>query len=227
MRLDLELARRRIDHQLEREAHPGARDAAIGQDRRLVRRHRPGAAAVALHLVRAGEDGAHLRRLETGGERIRGIGAGVDRRLAIETQDVSARVGVQRDVVVVLAAVGVRRELLAPVLDPAHRTPEPAAEPRERDFLRQQDALVAEAAADIGRDHADRALVDAEGFGEPRAIEVRHLRRAVHQQLIEPAVPFAHHAAAFHRRHVQARRADRAADCDCGIALHRREIVID
>ena len=45
VRLHAELARDRVEHELEREADAGARDAAIGQDRRLVGGDRPGAAA--------------------------------------------------------------------------------------------------------------------------------------------------------------------------------------
>ena len=68
----------------------------------------------------------------------------------------------------VLAAVGVGDELLAPVLDPAHRAAEAAREPAEADLLGQQDALVAEAAADVGRDDADRACVEAEATPQGR-----------------------------------------------------------
>ena len=38
----------------------------------------------------------------------------------------------------------------------------------------EQDALVAEAAADVGRDHADAAFVEAEALGEAGADDVRH-----------------------------------------------------
>ena len=67
--------RDRIDHELDCKAHAGACHAAIGEDARLVGRRRPGAAAIALHLVRAGEDRSHLGRFETRRKWIERIGA--------------------------------------------------------------------------------------------------------------------------------------------------------
>ena len=112
----------------------------------------------------------------------------------------------------VLAAVGVGGELLAPVLDPAHRAAAAQREPGEADFLGQQDALVAEAAADVGRDHPDLALVEAEAFGEAGADDVRHLRGGVHHQLPERGGPSAAttprpSSGAMHCRAVRSRRA--------------------
>ena len=68
-----------------------------------------------------------------------------------------------------LAAVGVGGQALAPILDPSQRDAELARGPGQRDLLGQQDALVAEAAADIGRHHADLAFVQAQAFGEARS----------------------------------------------------------
>src|SRR2546427_575697 len=78
--------------------------------------------------------------------------------------------------------------VLAPVLDPAQRSAEFFGRPRERPLLAEQHALVAEPAADVGRDDADAALVEAETFGEPGAHDVRLLGRRVHHELVEPAV---------------------------------------
>ena len=97
----------------------------------------------------------------------------------------------------VLAAVGVGGQVLAPVLEPAQRGADLARSPGERDLLRQQDALVAEAAADVGRDHADLALVDAEALCQARAHDVRLLGRGVNDELAEPGMPARDHAAAL------------------------------
>jgi hypothetical protein len=80
------------------------------------------------------------------------------------------------DVVIVLAAVGVGGELFAPVFEPSHRPFEMHRQPTDTDFLGQQNALVAKAAADVRRDHADLALVEPETMREPAARDVRHLR---------------------------------------------------
>src|SRR5207237_4685189 len=99
---------------------------------------------------------------------IRRVRARIDGGVAIEPEDAALVVRVDRNVVGVLAAVGIRRELLAPVLEPANWHAELFREPAEAHFFGQQDALVAEAAADVRRDDAYRALVDAEAFRESR-----------------------------------------------------------
>ena len=175
VRLDAGLARDRVEHELEREAHAGARDAAIGQDRAFVGGDRERAAAIGREIVRAGQDARDLRRFEAGGERVGRIGAGIDRGFAIDAAQAAVAVGIGGDAVMVLAAIGAGGQMLAPVLDPAHRMAAVHREPAEADLLRQQDALVAEATADVGRDDADLALVEAETLGEAGAHDVRHL----------------------------------------------------
>ena len=155
------------------------------------------------------------------------VGAGIDGRLAVERQQAAVRVGVGGEDVVVLAAVGACREALAPVLDPAQRRADLARGPGERDLLRQQDALVAEAAADIGRHHADLALVQPETFGETRAHDVRLLGRGVHDQLAQPRVPLRDHAAALERAHDLARGAQLARHRDGGLGLDGLEVHVD
>jgi hypothetical protein len=196
----------RVERDFQCEAHAGAPDAPIRKYSRLVGRHGPGTATVAVHLVRAGQDGAYLRGFETGGEWVQRVGAGIDRGVAVDGEETPLAIRVERDVVVVLAAIGVRGQLLASILQPAHGTVEMPGEPCETDFLGEQDALVAEAAADIRRDHPYRPLIDAETFGEPRPVDVGHLRRAVHLQLAEALVPLAQHGAALQGRHRLARR---------------------
>ena len=185
--LDPELARQRVERDFQGEAHARARHAAIGQDRRLVGGNRPGAAAIVREIVEARQDGADLPRLQAGRERIGRVGAGIDGGLAIERQQLAVGVGVGGENVVMLAAIGAGDQVLAPVLEPPQREAELARGPRQRDFLGQQDALVAEAAADIGRHHADLAFVQAQAFGEAGADDVRLLRGAGDDQLVEPA----------------------------------------
>src|SRR5581483_3852119 len=103
--------------------------------------------------------------------------------------------------VVMLAAVGIGGEILAPVLDPLEGRSKLARTPGEGHLLRQQDALVAEATAHVGRHHADLALVDAEALRQPRAHDVGLLRRGVDNELAEARVPAGNDAAALHRAH--------------------------
>jgi hypothetical protein len=128
---------------------------------------------------------------------------------------------------VVLAAVRVRGEALEAILEPPHRPAELHREPAEAHFLREQDALVAEAAPDVGGDHPDTPLIDAEALREAGAVDVRHLRRGVHDELIEPAVAVRDDAAALDRRHVLARGADAPLHLDRGTRADAREIVLD
>src|SRR5262245_1009724 len=105
----------------------------------------------------------------------------------------------------VLAAVGVGGEALTPVLDPSQRRLDLARGPGERDLLGEQDALVAEPASDIGRNHADLSLVQPEALGETRAHDVWLLRGRVHDELPEARMPLGDHAAALDRTHDLAR----------------------
>ena len=85
-------------------------------------------------------------------------------------------IGIGRDQIVMGAGIGAGDEMLAPVLDPAHRIAR-RGEPGDANLLGVQHAFVAEAAADIGRDDAELALLEAEMAGKPGADDMRHLRR--------------------------------------------------
>ena len=167
--LDPELARERVERHLQREAHAGAGDAAVGQDRRLVGGDRVDLAAVVGKIVEAGQDRADLAALQAGREGIGRVGAGIDGCLAVERQQAAVGIGVGGEDVVVLAAVGVGGEALAAILQPAQGRAELAGRPRQRDLLGQKYSFVAEAAADIGRDDPDLALVQPQAFGEARS----------------------------------------------------------
>ena len=86
------------------------------------------------------------------------------------------------------------------ILDPAHRMIEFERERGEDDLFRIEPRLRAEAAADIGRDDADAAQLDAENFADRDAHRVRRLGRGVDHDLVEPVVAIGEDAAAFHRR---------------------------
>ena len=221
------LAGQRIERDLQREAHSRAGDAAVGQDRRLVGGDRIGAAAVVREVVEARQDRGDLAGLETGREGIGRVGAGIDGGLAVERQQAAVGVGVGGEEVVVLATVGVGGQALAPVLDPTQRRAHFARGPGQRHLLRQQNALVAEAAADVGRHHANLALVDAQALGEARAHDMRLLGRGVDDQLAQPRMPTGDHAAPLDRAHDLARGAQLARDRDGSLGLHGLEVHVD
>src|SRR5262245_65327820 len=114
----------------------------------------------------------------------------------------------------VLAAIGAGDEMFAAILDPAHRVAATHGKPAETNLLRKQDAFVAKSPADVRRDDADLALVEAETLGEPGAHDVRHLTSRVDRQLLEPRVPEGDNAAPLDRRHALPSGADLAGDLD-------------
>ena len=124
----------------------------------------------------------------------------------------------------VLAGVGPRGEVLAPVLDPAQRPAGAHRRPRHRDLLGLEHAFVAEAAAHVGRDHPHVRLVEPQELGKSRADEMRHLGGGVHHELVVAFVVAGQHALAFHRRHALAGGAVLAFDDDGGALLHRRDV---
>jgi hypothetical protein len=92
--------------------------------------------------------------------------------------------------------------------------------------FREKNAFVSEAAADVGCDDAYRSLIEAEAFGHARAIDVRHLRRAVHLELPRALGPLAQDGPSFQRRHRLACRADVSPHRNRGRLAHLRELVV-
>ena len=117
--------------------------------------------------------------------------------------------------------------MLAPVLQPAHRALQAFGEPGDADLLRRENPLVAEPAADIGRDHPDAREVHVEAFGEPVADDMGELGGRDHGELAEPRVPLGEHALALDRRHALARGADLARHLHRGAGGDGLDVVVD
>ncbi len=227
VRIAADLARERVQGHFQREADACAGDTTVRQDRRLVGRHRIDLAAVVREIVEARQDGTDLAGLETGRKRIGGVGTGIDRRLAIEGQQASVRVGIGGQDVVVLAAVRVGGEVFAPILQPTQRPAQLARRKTERHFLGQQNALVAEPAADIGRNDAHLLFREPQAFGQPRAHDVGLLAGRGEHQLAFARIPFGDDAAAFHRAHDLARGDEFLCHQIGGLGLRGLEVHID
>jgi hypothetical protein len=127
-------------------------------------------------------------------------------------------------------AVGAGNQMLAAILDPTERRSELPSEPGDAQLFRLQHAFVAEAAADVGRDHAHAALRDPEMLGDRGADHVRHLRRGMDHELVAARLPVRQHGLAFERVHRLPRHAvaaphhDRRGQCDVGDALVERRL---
>src|SRR5262249_2832363 len=171
-------------------------------------------AAVGGKSIGLGKDARQLRGFQGSGERVGRVGAGIDGGFAVDTAQTPVALGIGGDAVVVLAAIGAGNEMFAAILDPAHRVAAMHGEPAETNLFRQQDALVANPAANVRRDDADLALVKAETLGQSGSHDVRHLTSRVYRQLLEPRVPEADNAATFDRRDALPSGADLARDLD-------------
>ena len=150
--------------------------------------------------VGAGEGPRHHPGLAIGPLRPQSIGAGIDGDLGIDAENAAGAIGVSRELVVVVAGMGRGQQMLAAILDPAHRAIELQGQRRHDDFFRVEPRLWSEPAADIGGDDADAALLEIEDLAERDAHRVRRLGRGIDHDLVEPVVATGEHAAAFERR---------------------------
>src|SRR5213079_2969059 len=82
--------------------------------------------------------------------------------------------------------------------DPFDRLPELPRRERDREFLGINAGLGPETAADMGRDNADAALVEADPGGKRAPHHVGRLRRAEHRELAGERVLGRDDAAALH-----------------------------
>ena len=183
-RIHAELLRQDVHGALDAVGGLGdAERAAIGDAaRRLVGVDAVDRAVGDREVVGAGDD------VEEPGRPLAGIGAGVEGAVVGQHMHAQARDlavlgrGDLRGHVVV-AREGGGRQILDPVLDPLHR---PARHDRGddgADIAGIGADLVAEAAADIGRDDVDLVLGDLRDQRRHRADDVRRLEGAPHRQL--------------------------------------------
>ena len=100
---------------------------------------------------------------------------------------------------VLIALLRRRQKMLAPVLDPFHRPAELERRRRYHRFFRIKDRLRPEAAADIGRDHADRLQIAAKQIGQRAAADMRRLRSRPYGEQIGHRLMVREHRARLHR----------------------------
>ncbi len=146
------LARDRVQHALDDEHRLGLPRAAVGRDRHAVR-------VAALEHGFDGRDaigsGEHRGGEERDHQAARSVGAGVVDEPVAQGQQAPLVVEAHRDLVLLLALLGGGEHVFEAVLDPAHRAGQPARQEGDEHVLGIYDQLGPEAAAHVGRDHAD------------------------------------------------------------------------
>ena len=207
-RIDAEALRRRIHQALQGEGEHRPRHAAIrrhhaGVGRDAAREHR-----VFSEVVRARQLGHRHQRLDAAGRRIARVGADVAPDVGVDGEQAGIRVERGAHRVALVARMRGGEEVLVPVLDPGKPAAQAPRQPHEHDVLREELHLLAEAAADIGRDDAQIGLRHAERVGEAGAQHVRHLHRAGERHPAARLVPGRVAAARLERHRRLAARAD-------------------
>ena len=103
------------------------------------------------------------------------------------------------DVVNLVARMGRRHHVLAPVLGPLHRPPHRHRGRRDQEVFRIAVGLGPEAAAHVGRDDPDLVGGQPEGGHEPRLDEVDDLRAVPRGEALVALIPLRDDAPRLHR----------------------------
>ena len=161
-RLAAEFAGDLVNETFDREGRPWPRHATIRAHRRLV-----GGDGVGVELQMANAIGPgqvarrHARFLKCSGRPQR-VSAGVDIDVALDAKKRTVALGANGEIISVVTGMGRRQQMLASILDPAHRMSDLQRERGDGNVLRHDPVLAAEAAADVGRDDAHLVFGDAE-----------------------------------------------------------------
>ena len=127
------------------------------------------------------------------------VGADLEQRLRADREDLAVLVERQLAVADEIAAGVVGHHAFGARRDPLHRAPQLARRPQHQHVVRERAALQAEAAADVGRDHAHLVLVHMKDMRDLHAHAVRILRRGVERVVVVRRVVVADRGARLHR----------------------------
>ena len=144
------------------------------------------------------------------------IGAQILDQLQLQAEDGAVAFGGDFVVIHVAAAVNGALEILAAGFDPLHGLADLHGHEAHERFFGVDVELAAEAAADLGRDHAQAVLVHAEHLRDQRAQQVRNLSGGVEREILFGGAIIGHHAARFHGGGDQALAGDALLDDDFG-----------
>ena len=196
-RIAAEPAGDRLDRALHDPAHHahGRPHRAVAA---LVGQHGLYVGGVVGDAVGAADDqGHHAGHVVRG---IEAIGAEVLDDLQLEGEDAPLGVDGGARAHRVLARMAGCQQVLVAVLPPAHRALERARQRRHGQLLAVERDLLAEAAADVGRDDGHLRFAQAQPACELGAVGMRHLVADVHGEVAPPFVPLGAAAARLDRR---------------------------
>ena len=212
-RVHAELARERVHRALEHVRRLRPAGSAIGVRRSGVREDAGERDAVVRYLVRPGVDPRAEERDAGRHElQVRAHGAPGFR---LDRRDVAVLRRRERELVDDVASVDRSHVVLGSLLRPLHRAAETACERDRERALAVDLELRAEASTDVGCDHADLGLGDAEHELQREARDVRRLRRRPERDLAGRA-DLREHATGLDRVRDEPRLVVAARDDDVG-----------
>ena len=190
---DPDFARGNVDQPLDDISRLGTAGAAIGVDRN-------GVGVDAAHADMAGRDIVDARR-QPGAEirnvrrELRQVGAHVGDEIDVEREEAMLAVERQPRRRKVVAALRIAEEMLGAIRDPRHRLAQAHGGDGGERIFAIAEQLGAEAAADIGRHHAQLPLRHMENVGQHVADGVRALARQGQRQAVVRRIVFGDDAA--------------------------------
>ena len=216
-RVHVQLARDLVHDPLGGQAAVRPADAAVRAHRRLVRHHRVDVALVVADVVGAGDVVGRLPAVQRSRHRPARVGAVVGQDPGADAEDASVVAHRGADPVDLLARVHARLQVLAAVADPLDRGLHPPRQVGDEDVLGVQQRLLAEAAADVGRDHPDVVLGNPQKPRRRRAEQVRRLVAVVDHELVAELVVRGRDGAGLHAHGGVALRGELEVDGEVGL----------
>ena len=201
-RIHAEPARAAVEEPVEHEGGLGPARAAVRGGEGLVGTMLRPVRAVVRHPVRPRQ---MIDRVERDGLAQRGRDAVIARELRLQGQDAAVARQAEARVVHLVAIGGGAEEVLVSRLHPLHGPTQAARHRGHEDVLGVDMPLDAEAAAHVGREHADALLGQAKHGGDGAAHRERHLGRRPHGELAADGIERRQHAAGLERHPGHAR----------------------
>ena len=137
------------------------------------------------------------RRIIGQGDAIGRVSAMIVNQRAANAQQTAVRIGGSGNVPILVALLRGGREVLQPVLDPAHRGTDQHRRRRDRQFLRIEDEFRPEPTADVRGDDTHLGFIEAECLHQKALGLMRHLCAVPNGQHAIRCIEACHHAARF------------------------------